>query len=66
MRDTLLLKLRKNLEGNNMSRMIVINGCPYACIHQETMNFENLNKIFSDEYEIIYSKNVVFVNMKGD
>lgn len=49
-----------------MPRMIVINGYPYACIHQETMNFENLNKIFSDEYEIIYSKNVVFVNMKGD
>ena len=66
MRDTLLLKLRKNLEGNNMPRMIVINGYPYACIHQETMNFENLNKIFSGEYEIIYSKNVVFVNMKGD
>lgn len=49
-----------------MPRMIVINGCPYACINQETMNFENLNKIFSDEYEIIYSKNGVFVNMKGD
>ena len=49
-----------------MPRMIVINGCPYACIHQETMNFENLNKIFSDEYEIIYSKNVVFVNIKKE
>ena len=49
-----------------MPRMIIINGYPFACIHQETMIFENLNKIFSDEYEIIYSKNVVFVNMKGD